>query len=401
MTDSDPAMHVLALCDYYDEVSAGGAEVVAREVYGRLARDHGVKVTVVGGLPRHQWQGSSDDRGGNPRHVRVRGADLTGLLGAQLMIAPRLMKTARQVSFTSRPDVIHINGLHFQSAGVGIRLARWLSLPVVSTAHLADVDAMPGPAGLAATAFDRMWAGHIARRSDRVVAVSRAVWRHLTQLGVDPGKIDVAYNGVDRERFSPPARPAPSAALRAVLVGRLTANKGPLHALDAVAMARTAGRDVRLVVVGDGPLERRARRRANEADLAGAVQFTGRVANVERWLAEADVALRPSYTEGLPLAVIEALACGTPVICTDVPGTLEAVRHNLNGVVVPVGDVPAMSAALVRLHDDRAALERLSRAAAETAAAFTWSGSAQVHLAAFETASSRSAASVSIRRAGQ
>ena len=379
-------MHVLALCDYYDDVSIGGAEVVAREVYTRLARDHGVQITVVGALPRAQWSqsiGSPDD---NPSCVRVVGTDLTGLLGAQMMFAPKLKNAARQAARESLPDLVHVNGLHFQSAAVGMRLARRLGLPLVSTAHLAEVTSMPGPANLAASAFDRLWAGRVARRCDRVIAVSDAVRSHMTHLGVHPERIAVAYNGVDQRRFHPRAGNLPPGALRVVVVGRLTANKGPLHALDAVAGARSTGRDVRLVVVGDGPLEGRARRRANEADLAGAVHFTGRVGNVERWLADADVALRPSYTEGLPLGVLEALACGTPVICTEVPGSLEAVKDDVNGIVVPIGDVEQMCAALVRLYDDRAALERMSRAATVTAGRFSWSASARVHQATFEAA---------------
>jgi glycosyltransferase involved in cell wall biosynthesis len=380
------AVRVLALCDYYDEISTGGAEVVAREIYYRLAREHSVEVTVVGALPRKQWRPTAEASTANPRRVPVPGVDLTGLLGAQLMISPGLARAAQRTSVTLRPDVIHINGLHFHSSAVGVRLARELALPVVSTAHLGDVEAMPGLARRPASAFDRIWAGRIARGSDRVVAVSRAVRDHLADLGVDPHRIDIAYNGVDRQRFRPASSSSPSPQLRAVIVGRLTANKGPLLALEAVAAARTLGRDVRLVVVGDGPLERRARRRAEDADLAGAVHFTGRVSNVERWLMEADVALRPSYTEGLPLAVLEAMACATPVICTDVPGTLEIVGHARNGLVVPVGDVAAMSAALIRLHDDRAGLQQLSRAAAETAAAFDWSASARAHLEAFRTA---------------
>lgn len=396
MIASHPPLHVLALCDYYDEVSVGGAEVVAREVYRCLTRDHSVDVTVVGALPRRQWKQSRDSPDSNPRRLTVPGADLTRVLGAQFMIGPRLSKTARREQRRCRPDVIHVNGLHFHSSAVGIRLARQLSLPVVSTAHLADVAAMPGPIRFATTAFDRMWAGRVARGSDRVVAVSKAVRDHIANLGVDPGRIDVAYNGVDGRRFRPAPQRTPSPELRAVIVGRLTANKGPLHALDAVAAARSAGRDVRLVVVGDGPLERQARRRSHADDLAGAVHFTGRVANVERWLSEADVALRPSYTEGLPLAVIEAMACGTPVICSAVPGTMEVVSHNHNGVVVPIGDVPAISAALIRLHDDRSSLERMSKAAAEAAAGFTWSGSALVHLAAFRAAASKSSVSSSM-----
>jgi len=220
-------MQILALCDYYDGVAVGGAEVVAREIYSRLARDSSVKITVVGALPAERWRCSRGCPEGNPRRVSVPGKDLTGVLGAQLMIAPSLWRVALRESQARMPDVVHINGLHFHSTGVGIRLAKKLSLPAVSTAHLADVGAMPGVTRLAAIAFDRIWAGRAARRSDRVVAVSQSVSEHLVRLGVDPDRIDVAHNGVDLERFCPATGTAKHAELRAVIVGRLTSNKGP------------------------------------------------------------------------------------------------------------------------------------------------------------------------------
>ena len=152
-------MKVLALCDYYDESGVGGAELAAREIYTRLARDHSVEVTVVGGLPGPRWRLSAGSLEGGVRRVSVPGHDLTRALGAQMMVAPSLGKAALAEAKAMLPDLVHINGLHFQSTGVGIRLSRMLGVPAVSTAHLAAVAGMPGPASLAATAFDRVWAG--------------------------------------------------------------------------------------------------------------------------------------------------------------------------------------------------------------------------------------------------
>ena len=243
---------------------------------------------------------------------------------------------------------------------------------------------MPGAGNAAVRAFDRIWAGRAARWCARVLAVSRSVADHMVELGVEPGRIDVATNGVDFLRFRPKADKVFGPGLRAVIVGRLTPTKGPMHALEAVAQARATGRDVHLTVVGDGPLEARLRRRAQEPDLAGAVNFTGRVDHVEDLLRSADVALRPSYTEGLPLAVIEALACGLPVVCSAVPGNVELVEHDVNGIIVPIGGTAAMAAALVRLHDDVGSLRLMSQAAAASASSYTWTASAEAHLTAFE-----------------
>jgi glycosyltransferase involved in cell wall biosynthesis len=379
-------VRVLGFCDYYSSAVGGGAEAAAREIYGRLVRDHDMEITVVGALARARSEPLPEPTGDNPRHVSVRGIDLTRLLGAHLMVSPSLGKMALSEARAWRPDVVHINGLHFHSTGAGLRVAKSFGLPAVATAHLADAAVMGGAVGLAAGLFDRTWARRAARRSNLVVAVSQAVSDHMVRLGVDARRIVVARNGVDLGRFYPPVGRERHPELRAVLVGRLVANKGAMLALDAVGAARARGRDVRLTVVGDGPLEALLRRRAARADLAGAVHFTGFVGDVESWLRRSDVTLRPSYTEGLPLAVLESLACGVPVVCSNVAGTLEVVRHASNGLVVPVGDAEALGTALVRLFDERTELERMSRAAVESARPFTWEASASCHLAAFEAA---------------
>jgi len=377
-------LRVLGFCDYYGGAVGGGAEAVAKEIYSRLARDHDVDITVLGALPQRPLEQLPERHGDNPRHVMMRGIDLTGLLGAQLMLVPSLGKIAINEAREWRPDVVHINGLHFHSTGAGLRVARSFGLPAVATAHLADAANMGGPVGLAARLLDRTWARRAARRSNLVVAVSQPVADHMVRLGVDVRRVMVARNGVDHGRFYPPVERAQHPELRAVIVGRLVANKGPALALDALAVARARGRDVRLAVVGDGPLEAMLRRRASRPDLSGAVQFTGRVDDVETWLRRSDVTLRPSYTEGLPLSVLESLACGVPVVCSNVPGTLEVVRHGSNGIVVPIGDPEALGSALVRLFDERSELARMSTAAVESARPYTWEASALCHLAAFE-----------------
>lgn len=374
-------IRVLCACDYFDSQAVGGAEIVAREVYGRLASGGQVRATVVGAVPTVSRVRVNQAE--NLRVVSVPGRDLTGVLGAQLMYSRGLAEVTDRELRALDPDVVHVNGLHFQSAAVGVRLARRHGLPLVATAHLADVRAMRGIARLGAMAFDRGFAGKVARAADQVVAVSESVADHMVALGVKPSRIVVARNGVDRARFHPSNRATGTPWLSAVLVGRMVQNKGTLLALDAVADARRSGHDIRLTIVGDGPLEAKARKRAEAPDLVGAVHFAGRVTDVERWLRKADVSLRPSFTEGLPLAVLESLACGTPVVCSEVPGTLEAVSDGRNGMAVPIGDVDAMAQALIHLHEDRHMLERMSIEAAQTAARFSWDDSSATHLTAF------------------
>jgi glycosyltransferase involved in cell wall biosynthesis len=241
---------------------------------------------------------------------------------------------------------------------------------------------------MAARTFDQVVAGRVARSADRVLAVSGSVVEHLAELGVARGRIGLATNGVDGQRFCPGSGRPGGSSLHAVLIGRLIANKGTMDALEAVAQVRASGRDVRLTLVGDGPLESKARERAHAPDLSGAVTLTGRVDDVERWLQGADVSLRPSYTEGLPLAVLESLACGTPVICSNLAGNTEVIRHGHNGLVVEPGDVAALAAALGMLHDDRVRLGQLAAVALVSSADHSWERSVAAHLDAFESVAS-------------
>jgi glycosyltransferase involved in cell wall biosynthesis len=385
-------MRVLAFCDYYDEASIGGAERVGREVYGRLTADHGIDVHVIGTVPGRSKgaTGVAQTARWNEPKVSTRpGVDLTALLGVQMLVSPSLRRAAEREVALRRPDVIHVNGLHFHGSWVGARVARAHSIPCVATAHLGSLGALSGAGGVAARAFDRWCVGRVAIPAHRVLAVSQSVVDHLVDLGVPRDRLDVAMNGVDRQRFTPMPRRTDRAFLQVALIGRLIANKGTLDAVEAVAQARAAGRDIRLVVVGDGPLEARVRARAVAADLAGAITFTGRVGDVEQWLQQADISLRPSYTEGLPLAVLESLSCGTPVICSHLAGNTEVVRHMHNGLVVEPGDVTALTGALCRLDADRGLLAALQKAAVAGSEEFTWDTSAQAHLDALSSVSGR------------
>lgn len=377
-------MRVLAFCDHLSSASSGGAERVAAEVYGRLAQEPELDLTVVSVLrPGHEPMEVP-----GARVVAVPGRDLSRLVGAELLLAPRLGRHVTELSGRLRPDVLHANGLHFHGSAVAARLARRTGTPLVTTAHLGDLSALAPWQRAGGTVWDATVASRIVRSSSTLVAVSQAVADHLARLGARAKTVEVAPNGVDHGTYHVAGRLPVGAReeLRAVFVGRLIANKGPAVALDAIARARAAGRDVRLSVLGDGPLRARLETRAGQPDLAGAVTFHGHVNDVARHLREGDVLLRPSFTEGLPLAVLEAMACGLPVICSTVPGNTEVVAHDHSGWHTPPGAEGAVAEALIALCDDRARLRRLAARAVIVAAEHSWERSAAVHATALHAA---------------
>jgi glycosyltransferase involved in cell wall biosynthesis len=376
-------LKILALCDYYSRDSIGGAERVAREVYERLAENDDCEILVVSGMSRGQLTAQAAPGPSRVQVVHVSGIDLSKIFGAQLLYIPKLRSTLRRHISEFQPDVIHANGLHFHGSFIGASEAKRSKIPLVSTAHLADVDALPFVSRTAAKIFNRLIARSIARASDIVVAVSSSVRDHLRSMGISQDRIRVVLNGVDHRRFQPSTPRVDHNTMQAILVGRLIANKGSLDALEGISMARQRGADVRLLVLGDGPLSEKVKSRSEMSDLKGAVELVGTVTNVEDYLRRVDVLLRPSWTEGLPLAIIEALACGTPVICTDVPGNTDLIEDGVNGLVFPVRDTQALSDQLLKMSNDHSLQRALSAGALSSSRSYTWEKCADGHYRAF------------------
>lgn len=170
-------------------------------------------------------------------------------------------------------------------------------------------------------------------------------------------RVAVVPNYVETERFRPrlPDEPTPDVDL--VFVGRISREKNLSALLEAVRAL-----SLRLLVVGDGPL--RADLQAQWGDVGGLVTWQGRVPNAElpAWLRRARAFVQPSFYEGQPKALLEAMACGLPVVGTDVVGVRECIRHEVDGLLCPP-DADSLQATLARLLNDEALMARLGQAA--------------------------------------
>jgi glycosyltransferase involved in cell wall biosynthesis len=141
-----------------------------------------------------------------------------------------------------------------------------------------------------------------------------------------------------------------------LFAGRLVALKRTNLLLDAIAQLRGQGESVRCTVVGDGPERSSLERQAVSLGIAQQVIFAGwlQVLGKEMLAAydAADVFCLPSFSEGLPLVLIEAMARGVPVVATAVSGTPELVNHEQSGLLIPRDDLPALVASIRRLMTD-------------------------------------------------
>jgi len=160
-------------------------------------------------------------------------------------------------------------------------------------------------------------------------------------------KVHVVRCGVDAAFLAAGARPIVDNR-RLVCVGRLTEQKGQLLVVDALAALRGRGIDCEVVLAGDGPMRAEIERRIGELGLERSVRITGWLSNaaVRDEMLAARAFLLPSFAEGLPVVLMEALALGRPTITTYVAGIPELVRDGVNGWLVPAGSVEAAARAM-------------------------------------------------------
>lgn len=241
----------------------------------------------------------------------------------------------------------------FPDAVVAVVLGKLTGTPVVVKVHGSDVNM-----------FTLKWAHRTQIRwalnqARAVISVSRALASRLSQIGVDTSRTTVLYNGVDPQRFYPTEQGQARARLGiepgdevVLYIGNVLVTKGCGELLEAFADLASRRPRASLVYVGEGPLKATLQVRAAQRGLADRVRFAGRIPHAElvHWFAAASVFCLPSYAEGVPNVVLEAMSCGTPVVATDVGGIGEILPAHA-GLLVPPRDAQALSQALSQALD--------------------------------------------------
>lgn len=226
--------------------------------------------------------------------------------------------------------------------------ARRLGIPYVVKLHGSDLNVQ------ASFAARRWQIRHALRHAAGVVAVSRALAQKAVAIGADAARTRVIYNGVDTALFARGSRVDARKRLGlggsplVLYVGNLKASKGCLDLVAAFPAVLAACPDARLVFVGEGPDHGEVLARSRAAACRGRVQLVGARAHARLgdWFRAADVLCLPSFNEGVPNVVLEAMACGTPVVATDVGGIPEVVPPYA-GKLVPAHDRAALEQALI------------------------------------------------------
>lgn len=288
---------------------------------------------------------------------------LSGSLTA-FWLSAQLLRPLRRLRKSFSFEVIDTHFGHPDGIA-GALLSRALNVPFTMTLRGNEPNHMRSP-------LARQLMGWAARRAARVFTVSERLRLFAIRLGADEKKVKTVPNGVDTGVFYPRGRELSRTKhgfdLRAPLIvsaGALIERKGHHRIVQALKRIRSGGTSVQLAIVGgpgpEGHYEREIRRVVSSLDLDAAVRFVGAVSpdTMAEFMSAADVFCLASTREGWPNVVHEALACGTPVVATDVGAVPDMLPDDRYGVVVPALDGPALEKALsaaLQKEWDRAAI---------------------------------------------
>ena len=272
-----------------------------------------------------------------------------------------------------RADVVHT---HLFSANVvGRMVARRLGVPVVSSLHDADYEAIvrEGNPGLT------IWKQRLLQAADsftarlsraQIVAVSEYVAASARRrLRLRPGSVRVIYNAVDAEVFHPRAREQgphtrstlglPLDARVLISVGRMTPQKNQGTLLEATRILQANGVDTFVLLAGDGPWQSQYEARARDLGLSTRALFLGDRPDIPDLLGAADVMAFPSLHEGFGLALVEALACGLPVVASRIAPISEIVRDGQTGILIDPRSAGDLASGLATLVTDEGRRHRM------------------------------------------
>ena len=285
-------------------------------------------------------------------------------------------------------DIVHT---HISKSGLLGRLAaRRAKVPaIVHTYHgiaseIAGVGARP--------AVLRRCERYCAEFTDARISISHRVAADVGAAGIAAAEdIHVIHNGIDLEHFEleeSPSRPAGLGDGPVIgTVGSLTREKSTVDLLRAASLLVDDIPDLSICIVGDGPLREELGVRTQELGLAERVLFTGAVEDVRPWIRCFTVFMLPSYSEGFPITLIEAMALGCPVVATDVGGVSEVVGDA--GVLVATGDIQGLADQTGRLLSDVAARQQLAEAGLARVQRFSLPVMARATASVYEAALSR------------
>lgn len=278
------------------------------------------------------------------------------------------MTPLRQLIREFRPDIIHTHGVRANLLGRLANKAEGFPARLVTTVH--SVLKLDYPKFWKRVLFERFekWTW---RYVDRFILVSRAMKQDFLKAGLPQDRITVIHNAIQLPE-EPPVRPEhsglreelglPQGTVLAGTVARLHPVKGHTYLIQAVKQLEAKYPDAHYVWIGGGDLQHQLKEEVAQAGLSKKIHFLGVRQDVPELLPQLDLFVLPSISEGLSVAILEALLAGVPVVTTAVGGSPEVVDEGRDGLLVPSKDPEALRQAIDRALSDPQTMKQMGQA---------------------------------------
>jgi glycosyltransferase involved in cell wall biosynthesis len=290
-------------------------------------------------------------------------------------------------------DIVHGHGESVVGL-LAMKKAGRINLPIASSVHIlrktqfkaltrldgADRSAIRQLSKIKALVLERCYLRYV----DVLTPVNYGLASEIeAEYGISK-KVRVILNGVDVDQFDPHGQKTGesqtlcqrlSCSHVLLFVGVLNGRKGELDLLRAMPLVFQERPNARLIIVGKGPGRDAAQREAARLGIAAQVEFIGYLNRdeIKAYYHGCDVFVLPSYSEGLPKVVLEAMACGRPVVISDIPAHHHLIQNGINGYLCPIGDSPGLANVLITaLSDTQARRQMAAKAREEILNHYTW-----------------------------
>lgn len=375
-------MRILVINYEYPPIGGGGGDASKFLAEGYAKRNHDVIVLTARWNALPSWEKPLE-------HLAIRrffsfrkAADHCTpfqMLAFMLLGIPRVIPLVRQF----KPDVSHC---HFAIpvGPLGLAARIFGNIPYILTFQGGDVPGfVPEQTGKYFKLIMPL-AKWVVHKASYAVAVGEG----LRQMAVrEFNRSDILYipNGVDTNMFKPLEKKGKSDCVRILFAGRFNPQKAVHRLIRAAQILKQKGvSNFQVEIYGGGPLEQDLRTLARDLQLDDTVHFKGWIEREEltKQFGMADIFSLPSDVEGMPVACLQAMACGMAIVGTKTMGIKEAVQHGENGFLVEKGDIPALADALEKLIKDPALRENMGKKSREIVSqAYSWDAICEKYLA--------------------
>lgn len=316
-----------------------------------------------------------------PRYLRPPGSLFHAPSG--LTMYAGVLACIRRVAKEFRPQLLHAHTAT-PDGYVGLLLGQKLGIPTVVSLRGSDINVYP---------FRDRWTLWLTKRvlaeAHRLTAVSKALKEAAEAIAQPRAPIEVVYTGCDLQKFTfdvqgrnlirqrlsiPPDAPV------LIFVGNVLREKGVNELMQSFCTLAGDHKELHLVVVGNGTALNCLVYKAEKSGVGNRVHFVGRRPHQEipGWLSAGDVLVLPSWREGLPNVVVEAMACSRPVVATRVGGIPEAVQPGVSGILIEKGNIRALTEAIAQVAFDPAKRGVMGQAGRQIVEQrFTWRKNAE------------------------